>query len=116
MHDIKKIRENPEFFTRKLLERNTKIDLTDLLNLDSNNRKLIQQKEKLEQEKKQISQKKDKALFKKSKDISLDIDKLSDQQNIIKKKIDSIISSLPNLALDDVPVGKDENYNTELKK
>ena len=68
MHDIKLIRKDPDFFHKKISERNFKIDLKDLLNLDKKNRELIQNKEKLEQEKKIISQKKDEALFTKSKE------------------------------------------------
>ena len=58
MHDIKIVRKNPDFFIKKLSERNAKIDLKNLLDLDKKNRELIQNKEKLEQEKKTISQKK----------------------------------------------------------
>ena len=60
MHDIKIIRKNSDFFVKKINERNTKIDIKKLLDLDKKNRKLIQSKELLEQEKKSISQKKDK--------------------------------------------------------
>jgi len=52
MHDIKIIRKNPDFFRKKISERNTDIDVNKLLDLDKNNRELIQNKEKLEQEKK----------------------------------------------------------------
>ena len=82
MHDIKLIRKNPDFFTKKLSERNAKIDIKFLLDLDKKNRILIQEKEKLEQEKKIISQNKDKSQFKRSKEASLEIDKL----NIIIKE------------------------------
>ena len=34
MHDIKIIRKNPDLFLKKLSERNVKIDLKNLLNLD----------------------------------------------------------------------------------
>ena len=34
MHDIKTIRKNTDFFSKKLFERNTKIDLNILLDLD----------------------------------------------------------------------------------
>jgi len=37
-------------------------------------------------------------------------------QEKTKKQIDLLLSSLPNLAQDDVPVGKDENMNKEIKK
>ena len=73
MHDIKVIRNNPDIFFKKVSERNTKVNIKSLLDLDKRNRDLIQDKEKLEQEKKIISQKKDKNLFDKSKEISLKI-------------------------------------------
>ena len=116
MHDIKIIKKNPELFLKKIKDRNSNIDIKNLLEIDTINRKLILDKEQLEQEKKNISQKKDKNLFNKSKEISLDIDKLSKQQTKTKTEIDNVLSSLPNLALDDVPVGKDENSNKEIKK
>ena len=116
MHDLKTIRKNPDFFKKKISERNTNFDIEKLLDLDKSNRELIQNKEKLEQEKKIISQKKDKSQFAKSKDLSLKIDKILSDQIDIKHKIDSILSSLPNIALDDVPIGRDEKSNKEIKK
>ena len=59
MHDIKFIRKNHDFFTKKIEERNSKIDISKILKLDKKNRDLILTKEKLEQEKGIISQKKD---------------------------------------------------------
>ena len=116
MHDIKIIRKNPNFFSKKLSERNVKIDLEGLLDLDKKNRELIQSKEKFEQEKKIISQKKDKSQFNKSKEVSLKIDQLNNDQKKIKNKIELLLGSIPNLALDDVPVGKDESMNKEINK
>ena len=58
MHDIKIIRKNPDYFKKKISERNTEIDINELLDLDKKNRELIHEKEKFEQEKKTISQKK----------------------------------------------------------
>ena len=116
MHNIKLIRNEPDFFLKKLGHRNTNISLKNILDLDKKNRELIQNKEKLEQEKKIISKKKDKSQFSRSKDISKEIEKLVKSQIKIKNEIDSKISSLPNLALDDVPIGKDESYNKEIKK
>ena len=116
MHDIKIIRKNPDIFSKKIKERNVNIDLKKLLNLDQENRQLIQKKEKLEQEKKVISQKKDTSLFKKSKKMSIEIEELNKKQIHSKKEIDLILNSIPNIALDDVPVGKDEKMNKEIKK
>ena len=116
MHDINLIRNQPDLFKKKIEERNTNIDLPNLLNLDKKNRELIQNKEKFEQEKKIISKKKDKSQFSRSIDISKQIEKLSKEQLTVKCQIKEIISSLPNLALQDVPVGKDANSNSEVKK
>jgi len=116
MHDIKIIRKNPDIFKKKISERNTYIDIKKLLELDKNNRELIQNKEKLEQEKKVISQKKDKAQFEKSKVLSLKIEEILKEQITVKEKIDLILSSIPNIALEDVPIGKDDKDNKEIKK
>ena len=116
MHDIKLIRKDSDFFSKKILDRHSGIDLKYLLDLDKKNRALIQNKEKLEQEKKIISQKQDKSLFKRSKEMSFEIDNLSKNQIKIRDEIESLLSSLPNLALDEVPVGKDEKMNKEINK
>ena len=116
MNDIKLIRKDPEIFKKKQLTRNSVFNLDDLLNLDKKNRELIQKKEKLEQEKKLISQKKDKSQFSRSKEISKEIEDINKQQILIKSKLEIILNSLPNIPLDDVPVGKDEKFNKEVKK
>tara|TARA_B100001123_G_scaffold142823_1_gene166080 strand:+ start:80 stop:1333 length:1254 start_codon:yes stop_codon:yes gene_type:complete len=116
MHDIKIIRTDSEKFKKKILDRNIKIDIKNLISLDEKYRLLIQKKEKLEQEKKIISQKKDKTQFQKSKELSIEIDKLNEEETNFKNKIDIILSTLPNTAQPDVPIGKDENSNKEIKK
>ena len=115
MHSLKTIRENPNLFKKKILDRNVKIDFEELLKLDKKNRETIQKKEKLEQEKKTISKNKDKSQFEKSKKISEEIKNLEEIQKKIKEKINPILNFIPNIALDDVPVGKDEKSNKELK-
>jgi len=116
MLDIKKIRQEPDFFLRKITQRNTDININDLLKLDKKNRKVIQDKEKLEQEKKIISKNKDQSQFEKSKKISSQIETLEKSHLEIKKEINKMVSSLPNIANDDVPVGKDETFNKEVNK
>ena len=111
MHNIKLLRENLESFKQKLSERNFEFDEKEFDDLDKNNRKLISLKEKLEQEKKILSKSHDKSNFEKSKKISKEIEKLLNEQSIIQNKLNKILYLLPNLALDDVPVGKDEKSN-----
>ena len=116
MHNIKDIRENLKNFEKKMLERNIQIDINEIKNLDIKNRELIQKKENFEKEKKTISKSKDETLFKRSKEISSKIDELYNQQFEIKNKLENILSTLPNVALSDVPVGIDEKSNKEIEK
>ena len=111
MHNLKEIRSNLKNFEDKIKQRNSDIDIKVLQNLDGKNRNLIQKKEKLEQEKKIISKSKDSSLFKKSKDLSKEIDNIHKEQISIQASLDEILCQLPNLALEDVPVGKDESSN-----
>ena len=52
MHNIKDIRNDFENFKEKLKNRNIDISLDNIISLDGENRKLIQEKEKFEMEKK----------------------------------------------------------------
>ena len=116
MHNIKDIRKDIDNFKNTIKNRNVDVDFDQILNLDEENRKLIQEKEKLEMEKKSISKSKDETLFEKSKEISNKIDDLSKNQKNVKDQLDQILSNIPNLPLSDVPVGKDENSNKEVIK
>ena len=116
MHNIKDIRKKLDFYLKKFKDKNVNVDLTSLLELDKENRNLIQIKEELEHEKKIISQKKDKKLFEKSKNISVEILHTNNKQIDINNKVKKILSLLPNIALDDVPIGKDDKSNKEIFK
>ena len=116
MHNIKLLREKPDFFKKKFQDRNIKLNIDDLLNLDKQNREIINKKEKLEQERKIISKNKDEEKFKKSKQISNEIKKLENDLEVLKEGINKILYFLPNIALDDVPIGSDEKFNKEMRK
>tara|TARA_E500000331_G_scaffold352938_1_gene402590 strand:- start:141 stop:1400 length:1260 start_codon:yes stop_codon:yes gene_type:complete len=116
MHNIKEIRQNLEHYKDKLKSRNIDVNYDDLVSLDEKNRSLIQKKELLEKEKKEISKKKDKSLFERSKEITIEIEKLSENQKNVSLKLDNILSKIPNIPLDDVPIGKDETSNKEISK
>ena len=116
MHNIKEIRQNLEHYKDKLKSRYIDVNYDDLVSLDEKNRSLIQKKELLEKEKKEISKKKDKSLFERSKEITIEIEKLSENQKNVSLKLDNTLSKIPNIPLDDVPIGKDETSNKEISK
>ena len=116
MHNLKDLRSNLDYFKKKLKERNVNFDSDNFSKKDSLNRELINKKEKLEQEKKFLSKSKDKLNFTKSKQISVEIADLTKKQFDSQNNLEEIIFSLPNLAHDDVPIGKDEKFNKLIKK
>jgi seryl-tRNA synthetase len=116
MHNIKDIRKNYEGFEKSLQKRSLSVDINKIRDLDEKNRELIQKRENLEKEKKDISKSKDQNLFTRSKEISKEIDVLTEQQTLIKKELDEILSTIPNIPHADVPFGKDENDNIEVLK
>ena len=116
MHNIKDLRKNLDKYNKKFLDRNFEFNINKFESLDNENRKLISEKEKLEHEKKTLSKSKDKSNFEKSKKISNDLIKISKEQNIAQKKINDLLHILPNIALDEVPIGKDEKSNKLIEK
>ena len=116
MHNIKEIRNDIKTFKEALEKRFLDVNVNNILTLDENNRKYIQQRENLEKEKKDISKLKDKTLFEKSKNISIEIEKINNLQSAVKKQLETILSSIPNIPYEDVPIGKDENSNIEISK
>ena len=116
MHNLKDIRKNVIDFKKKIEHRNSNFDTDVFSTLDKKNRELIQKKEKLEQEKKKISKSKDVENFKKSKDLTEQINLIYLDQEQVQKQINSLLENLPNVALDEVPIGKDETENKIIKK
>ena len=97
MHNLKDIRKDFTVFAKSLEKRSINLDIKNLQKLDEQNRQLIQQKEALEKEKKNISKSKDETMFKKSKEISLDLEKISESQKKVKIELDNILSNIPNI-------------------
>ena len=116
MHNLKEIRKDFDTFRKAIEKRSVEFNFEKLKDLDIKNRELIQKKEALEKEKKEISKSKDESLFAKSKEISSSIEKINNQQIVIKADLEKILSSIPNVPHLDVPVGKDENDNIEIEK
>ena len=116
MFNLKDLRKDLDVLKKKFFERNVEFYVDNFNRKDTLNRDLIIKKEKLEQEKKILSKSKDQENFIKSKKISEEISILTKKQNESQNNLNEILYSLPNIALDDVPVGKDETFNKLIKK
>ena len=111
MHNIKDLKNNLNDYRKKLLDRNFDFKTDFFVSLDEENRRLITKKEKLEQEKKLLSKSKDKSNFEKSKKLSSQISMVANEQLIAQNKLNDFLHVIPNIALKDVPIGKDEKSN-----
>ncbi len=125
MIDIKLIRENPKQVKTNTKNRGYNEKLVDeIIKLDTNWKKLKNQDDKLRHERNKISEeinqakkqgKKPDSLIKKAKAISNKIKTNEKDEVDLRKKIDNLLSQIPNIQADDVPIG-DESKNKEIKK
>ena len=125
MFDIKKIRENPEDFDKSLSKRNHDPISKDILDIDKKNRNLIADLQSI-QEERNLKSKRIGELSASGK--NAEASKLKDEVSNLKSKmqdldtaqkdvqdtLNNILSRIPNLPHETVPVG-DESKNEEIK-
>jgi seryl-tRNA synthetase len=117
MLDIKFIRENPDIVKAAIKNRNLKLDIREVLGLDSERRKILIEVEGLKAEKNTISKKgkPDKAIIDRMKALSQKIDDLDIKVEEIYKKLGNLLLYIPNIPHNSIPIGSLEN-NKEVKK
>ena len=108
MLDIKFIRENAKKVEQNAKNKGYKVDIDKLLEVDKKRRELIEAVDKLRSKRKEIAQKRDEKQGQQlKKDLKLDENKLEK----LNEEFYDLIRQVPNLAKDDVPVGRDELEN-----
>ncbi|NBO19750.1 MAG: serine--tRNA ligase [Proteobacteria bacterium] len=124
MHDIKSIRQNPEAFDAALSRRGMQPHSSLILELDASKRKGQTELQELLAKRnafaKQIGMAKGKgedatAIMEESKKNNDAIAALEASLNE-RGALENLLETLPNLPADDVPQGKDEHDNKELRK
>lgn len=123
MLDIKFIRQNPEKVKEGCEKKGVKIDVDRLLNLDREKREIQKEIEKIRAQKNKASKEIVKLKNKEREKIIKEMKKLDELEESLKekfKKIDSqfkqIFFHIPNLPLENVPVGRDERDNVVLRE
>ena len=124
MLDLKRLKKDPKLVADNLKKRGFKLDLDTWTNLESSRKSLQSDTENLQAELNEISKeigikKKEGSdsskLEKKARTVTSAIKSQSKDLNSVLADIDAFISSIPNLIDDDVPEGKDEEDNLELR-
>lgn len=127
MLDIKLIKENPEYYKKRLADRqkNYDADIDALMTLDTERRSLIADVETKKANQnainKQIPQMKKEGkdvtpIFEQMKEISAVIKKDDERVGEIDAQIENILLSIPNIPHPSVPVGADDKDNREIRK
>lgn len=124
MLDIKFIRNNPDLVKKALSDRQVKLDFDLLLDLDRRRRETLQALEDTRAKKnkasKDISKTKDESEKQKIILEMRELDKISDRLNKslkrLDKKFNELMLHLPNIPLEDVPVGFDQKENKVLRE
>ena len=127
MLDIKYIRNQPEEARKRLEARGEEgANVGELIALDENRRALMTEVEQLQSKRNRASKeigalmgqgKKDESEAKKAevREMGDRITELNNEKDGAEKAFNDLLLTLPNLAHESVPVGADENANTELK-
>ncbi|MFA5133614.1 MAG: serine--tRNA ligase [Patescibacteria group bacterium] len=110
MLDIKFIREHAEDVKQMVKNRNKKVDVDRLLKLDKERRELISEIDNTRAEQKKAGEGKDRDL-EKLKKLKGQIKEAEEKLMKIQKDFDALLPYVPNMPLQDVPVGSDENDN-----
>jgi seryl-tRNA synthetase len=124
MLDINFVRENPEKVKTGCAEKQVKVDIDHLLEVDKKRRESLQALEDMLAQKnkasKIISETKDETEKQKMILEMRELDKNSDRLNGNLKEreeeFNKLMLQIPNLPFDDVPVGKDEKENVVLRE
>ena len=124
MLDIKFIRENPQKIQEGCEKKQVEVDIDRLLEVDKKRRETLQALEDMRAQKnrasKVISQTKDdkekQKLILEMQALDENSDRLTKTLKELKGEFNNLMLQIPNLPLDDVPVGKDEKENIVLRK
>lgn len=120
MLDIKWIRENPALLDESLISRNAEAFSDRLLNLDKRNRAVLSQIQSIQSRRNEIASQigiarrnklDTRELETESTDLKDKMASLEREHEKFSTELNNLLSSLPNLPLQDVPVGKDESAN-----
>ncbi|HSX44558.1 MAG TPA: serine--tRNA ligase [Candidatus Saccharimonadales bacterium] len=131
MLDIQFIRDNADLVKQKSKQKQENVDIDRLLELDNQRRGLLSQIEELRQQRNEISAsisispsyaegEEDRPIIddeqvRKGREVKEKLSNLEAEFEPVSKEFNQLLRAVPNVALDDVPVGETENDNVVSK-
>jgi len=115
MIDIKLLRENPEYYKKATTDKGYSSKVVNaVLILDKKFRELTKEEDDLRSQKKKFGSSEEDR--KKSKKIKQKIKEISEKKVVIEKELKDKLSSIPNPAFVNVPIGNKEEDNVVLRE
>lgn len=125
MLDIKVLRNEPEKIKEALKKRYNDLDISPAIELDSKRRTILLEVEAKKATQNEITKKipamkkageNTDAIFAEMKELSSEIKTLDDEVRKIDEDLRSFMLRIPNIPNSDVPVGKDDTENIEIRR
>lgn len=113
MLDIKVIRDNPKLVEEKAKQKGYPIKVHELLKVDENRRKLIEEVDNLRSARQKAADSRDE---KGGAKIKLELKQKENKLEKLNEEFYQLIRDIPNIPKDDVPVGRDETDNKVLRE
>ncbi len=115
MLSIEFIRKNKDKVVIAARNKNREIDVEKILELDDARRDLITKIDELRQERNTNSKKLDDSTIVRGREIKDLLKNLETKRVEIEIELNTLVSFVPNVPLDEVPVGRDEKDNVEIR-
>ena len=118
MIDIKILRENHELVKKNAARRGCQVNIDDLCALDQQYLATVKEVENLRAERNRLSKEcqTNPAARETVKQLKVTLAELETKQDELKKQVDEQLAWLPNFLSDDVPDGKDDTENQEIRQ
>lgn len=111
MLDIKFIRENPEKVKQACKNKQVDCDIDRILELDQERRKFLQEVEGLKAQQNKLG----KDQIQEAQELKRQIKEKEPVLKGVEKELEGLLLEVPNIPLDDVPVGKDDTENKVIR-
>lgn len=116
MLDLNFIRQNKEKVLQAAKNKNREVDLDKIIDLDDKRRAFISQIQSLREQRNKIAKSKPTSeIIQEGKKIKQEIQKLEKGLNEIENQLNLLLSFVPNVPLDEVPIGKGASANKVIK-
>ncbi len=121
MLDIQFIRDNPELVKEKSRQKNIEVDIDQLLGFDNKRRELLTQVEELRRQRNELAEtakggKPSDEQLARGRELKDQLGRLEHQLGSIEQEFMTLLKTVPNMPLEDVPVGASEEENVVSKE